>query len=381
MNRQDGIFVALAIVLGSVFYILGNYNGLGMTYDSHLYVKIAEQLTKGDLLNAEGLHIKPPLYPLLVFCFGKSALLYLNFVALFLNFVLLILISKSIQSTLIRSLCLAILVFFTPTYLVHSFMWTESYFMLCLFGSFYTFLLYEKSGLNAWLYISIMLMLVLPFIRFAGIFIWLPVFIVCFARGTRKAKITIAAISLCFLAIGMAWALSFEEGFLARWAQWTSPFRNMDFSIYTDNFRSFLEGLSMILLPQKSPYILRMMLSLLTIGILIFSSIRFFARDVKKEFWKSIPFIFITYYFLLHTVFRIEYYSAERYLSPVYPLLIIAVFYFLDQKKAFLNLWSKRAIFLMIAWLILYSAARTTKNVLFWNEVRQFSNPVSRNLP
>jgi hypothetical protein len=72
--------------------------------------------------------------------------------------------------------------------------------------------------------------------------------------------------------------------------------------------------------------------------------------------------IAVTYYLLMHLSFLIDQSSADRYLAPIYPLVLIAVFH-LAERSTYLK--HKLIKIIVVIWL-LYPMSRLIKNTIFW---------------
>ncbi|MFY0601144.1 MAG: hypothetical protein JXR03_15815 [Cyclobacteriaceae bacterium] len=374
MKRREGVIIGLMWLVSSTLYLIANLNGLGLTYDSNLYIEIANQITAFGILNADGLNIKPPIFPMIISWVGVGFLPFLNYLALELNLLLVYLIGKKLNVNWIRLSFLSLMAFFTPIYLVHSFIWTEPYFTILILTSFYLFLLNENSKKPFWLAIAILLITILPFVRFAGIFVLIPFVIITLIRSSNKQRLYLV-VGLFILGLAMgAWVFSFSSGFSARLSQWISVLPDRDHTVYLYNIRSFLEALSLLVIPLNAPSFARLLIGFIIIGAVCYASLYFFSSPKERTITHSFPVVFLIYYLLIHTVFKIEFYTAERYLTPLYPILIFCFFSYLNERESKLSLFKKRALMVFVSIVLLYGTSRTIKNVFFWNEVRAEQN-------
>lgn len=369
------IWLLVILSIAITLLIIANYCGLGFTYDSYLFMEIAEQISNDGFLATQGFNIKPPLYPLLIYWFGSESIFAINLVCFLITFLVLYRFGLVLKTKTIRFLFWGILLFSTPLYLVHSFAWTEAPFICVLLLAFYGIYSYQMQGKSSLLYISIILLFILPFIRFAGIFILMPTCMVLMLDLSNKHKWILAGIfSLGTIAFSI-WIFQFEDGFEQRWHTFVGPFSRFNYSRYTHNIDSYLEAFSIWIVPLSIYKPIRIFFAIIALSIIGIYSINCF-RKRRNILRSGMPIIFLCYYFLLHFVFEVEYYSAERYLTPLYNLLILSLLIWLDQRFAIIGKMAKKIILFFLFVFLIYNATRTIKNVFFWNHLRCVENQI-----
>lgn len=367
------IWLPVILVIATALLIFANHCDLGFTYDSYLYIEIADQISKQGLLSAEGYHTKPPLYPLLIYWFGEESIFVINLVCFLITICILYFFGLEVKTKMLRLFFWSILLFSTPLYLVHSFAWTEPPFICILLLAFFSLHIYQKHGKLRFLYLSLILLLLLPFIRFAGIFILIPTLLVLLLNLPTKLKWVLIGIIGFGIFICSIWVWKFEAGFLQRWHTFISPFSTNSYSRYTHNIDSYLEAFSIWILPLPVYKPIRLffaVIALVTIGVSSINCLWKRGHMIKS----GLPLIFLIYYLSLHFVFIVEYYAAERYMTPLYNLLILALFMQLDQKLAIIGNNIKTVTLALLFAFLMYGVVRTTKNVVFWNQVRCVEN-------
>ena len=369
MTRSNSLSLAVMVLTSITLFTVANYCGVGFTYDSYRYIDIAEQINKVGLLQAQGFNVKPPLYPLLIYWLGVKSIPIINIFCLTITCCVHHSFGYAVKTRLFRLLFWAISVFATPLYLVHSFAWTEPPFISTLLLAFYFIYIYQKHRNSAYAYASTVLLLLLPFIRFAGIFIIVPTLFVLFLQLPVRLKWRLVIITCTGTLMFSMWVWQFGPGFLRRWHTLINPITNVSFSRYTDNLDSYSEALSIWILPLPVYKPLRILLAIAGLAAIVVSSVDFF-RKKRGDILLGIPFIFLCYYLLLHLVFDVAYYSAERYLTPMYSLLILSLFLQLDQKFVVLKSGVRMMAKVLLLAFLVYNIARTTKNVLFWNRTK-----------
>ena len=114
---------------------------------------------------------------------------------------------------------------------------------------------------------------------------------------------------------------------------------------------------------------------------MIFGASIFIYRLYKKKDWGPlqigiicvVPCICLIYFaFIAAMWWKLEKWDVERYISVLYPLVMLVVFMVWD--KLFAEIAGKRLklflVVLSLLWLC-YPIARTVKNVMFWHEVNK----------
>ena len=363
------MMLAAILLIATALLLIANYCGVGFTYDSHLYIKAAEQIGSEGFLSAEGFYTKPPLYPLLIYWFGTNAILAINIVCLLITLTLLYHFGLTLKTALLRLVFWALCLFSTGLYLVHSFAWTEPPFISVLLLAFYLVYRYQKDNKPLLLYVAIALLFLLPFIRFAGLFIVMPTLLVIFIGLPTKAKWIMAIPIGMGMILILLWIAQFEQGFAQRWHALIAPFVSTRYARLTHNVTTFLEALSVWVLPVSVYRPIKLFTgSMILIGIFWLAFLQNREGDIRRH----IPFIFLCYYALLHFAFRVEHYSSdpERYLTPLSYLLLLSFFVWLEQRFTVMTDSLKRAIWILLLALLTYNIARTAKNVWFWHQVR-----------
>lgn len=367
--KRAYIFI-LALIVATTLFLIANHCGVGYTYDSYLYIEIANQVKQQGIFSAKGFYIKPPVYPFLISIVGKDNISLTNLILLLASMSMLITLGTELKNRNLKYFFWGLIVFSTPFYLVHSFAWTEPLFIFTVLLVFFCIHEYQKESKLHLLMISFLLLLLLPFIRFAGVFIFIPTLFIIylFLPIERKKYVLFGFIGLSSVLL-VVWVLRFEEGFIQRWATFVSPLDIYNYSRYTHNASSYLQALSIWVLPLFVIKSVRISCGILILLVIIIISIKGFLRR-QTIIKNGIPIIFLCYYFFLHLVFPVEYYSAERYLTPLYNLLLLSVFLWLDEFYPEMRNIIKKCVLIFISVLLLYSIGRKTKNVVFWNSIR-----------
>ncbi len=374
LNR--GWLSAFGVLVLSVLYYWSNRCGLGQTYDSGIYIDIASQIDEKGLLQAEGLLVKPPLFSLIIFIVGIENLIWVNYLLFMGSILLLISWSQKIQVTAIRIAYVVLIVFSTPYYLVHGFVWTEPLFIFLLLLSFTLLLRIDRVDKRNYLYTVMGILFLLPFVRYVGILILFP--LVLYILTNKSIALRRRKILTGILAVGVFlvayWVVLFWDGFSIRLNEWLTPFKRLQFDHYLLNFRSYLKGLSIWIIPLRMPDSISLPMAAVAVGSLIVVSVRQFFED--RVFLNFIPLVFLFYYFSLHTFFPVEYFSAERYLTPFYGIIIFFIIRYFDKRFANYSRNIRIIIATVLIIQLIYGVSRTLKNVTFWNEVRCVENYV-----
>jgi hypothetical protein len=358
-----GLLISWLIVI--CIYSFANQCGLGFTYDSEFYLEIAKQI--GEVgFSAEGFQTKPPLYPLLIHVVGISGIWWTNLFFLLVSISVLYVFGSEIKNQVLRVGFRFLMATSFPLYWVHSFAWTEPLFICLLLVAFYCLNSYEKSGNRRLLLLSILLLLTLSFVRYAGIFILFPTFIYLFATLPKKLKLLLFGFFLVgFLGISL-WVFNFQEGFLERWRITSTRIFNLRFYFVEVNLDAYTEAFSLWFLPLNLYKPIRVGVVISVILAIIFRSFQLWSRKEKSILY-FFAFIFIIYYFSMHWTFSVKYFEAERYLTPLYSCLFLSLFLWIDEFGQRIGRKSKLILHISLFFLLAYTLGRTGKNIMFWN--------------
>lgn len=362
------VALSVMLVISLSLLAVANYCGVGFTSDSWLYLEIADQIREKGLMNAEDLKVKPPGYPLLLVWFGSKGILSINFICFTATLFMLFWFGTQLTARRLRWLYFAFVIVSTPLYLVHSFAWTEPPFIMLLLLVFVLLYRYQQDRQIWYIAVAVILLLLLPLVRFAAVFMLLPFFIVVFFNLSTRGRWIFGAVLVVALLFFSVWVWYFQEGFHRRWMVFSAPLLSGNFSRYASNMASYLEALSLWVIPFPVGRSTRLIVAVIVLFLIAAGAARYFLN--RREILCSIPFVFLIYYFSLHTVFEVKYCSSERYLTPFYNLLILWGFFLLDQKYSNIARWRRKVILVIIGWLLLYGAVRTVKNVIFWHDIR-----------
>lgn len=362
----------LSFMLGitTVLFFWGNQYGLGFTFDSFLYIDIAEEINTKGFWKNEGFNFRPPAFPLLIWLLGVENIIWANLSCLWVSLILIFQLGKEISSLTLRYFFYALIILATPLYLTHSFLWTEPFFTAVLLTAFFALHQFLKSNQILWLTWSLLAFLLLPTIRLAGTFISLPIFLWLFIFLSGKGRWMTSASIVLLAGLFLLWTDSFNS-ILSQGSSLLSldQFLNQ----LTQNLTSFLDGFSLWFVPHPVPFGLRAYTGILMLSILGFIGVR---ELLKKSLgiYGIIAASFILYYFALHPYFQVTFYTAERYLSPMFALLLLTLFKWTDGHYENLNKWTKKILLIVLTLQCMYSGLRVTRNLSLWSEIRSSEN-------
>ena len=198
-NKKNSDYFLSLFLSGILFWVV-NFFGLGYTYDSHLYVEIADEINSINFFLVQGFNIKPPVFPIFIFLFGEENIIWINFFSYLCIQSIGVYFSHIIKDRLIRYSFLIILIFATPHLLINSFLWTEPIFLAVMLLSFYFLERFYRTNQLKFLITAIILLSILPFIRFAGIFLIFPLLgFLILTNGIKRILIVPILVILLFI--------------------------------------------------------------------------------------------------------------------------------------------------------------------------------------
>jgi hypothetical protein len=360
-------YILTLIISGILFWVV-NFFGLGYTFDSRMYVEISQEINSISFFLVQGFKIKPPALPLLIAMIGESNMLWFNFLCFLIIQFFGVYWSHKINHSILRITFLSILIFATPHLLINSFLWTEPLFLSIMLFTFYLLDKYYYTSHSGYVLSAFVLLIILPFVRFAGLFLVVPIFgFLLFLSKSKKAVLTSI---LVLLLISSVWVILFKDGFTGRWERFIGPLISGRLSHIEYNLSSYSKALSSWFFPYVIEGVFTRFTSLLIVLTVIYKSTKMYFRQQNNIIYLT-PLLFLIYCFIMITVFRVEYYAAERYLAIFYLLFILNLFFQIDQFiKSVQSIIVKQIFYCSIVLLASYSILRTIKNVYFWHEVR-----------
>ncbi|MEQ9231086.1 MAG: hypothetical protein RIF46_10420, partial [Cyclobacteriaceae bacterium] len=135
MKGNDRIIFAIGLAALALL-IIGIFPNIGLTYDSHLYLRLSENLLEEGFAQSS-FGSKPPLYPILLWVLQNNLILISIFnVACWTVSMVLVhkLLIRKIENDFYQISFAAIVLFSTPVFMVHNFAWTESVFLVFVLG-------------------------------------------------------------------------------------------------------------------------------------------------------------------------------------------------------------------------------------------------------
>jgi hypothetical protein len=376
---SEKIRITAVLIIGSILLLAlhayANWNGLGLTDDSYAYVSQAHFFQETGTFRKGEIH---PLFPfqaflivvLAVFTDSKAGVNYMNVVNAILltgNFILLMIVASKVFSNFVYVLIFALVIITsTPLLLVHSFLWTEPFFILSI--TLLMLLLIEHIRRPSILtYAAFVFLFLLLFIqRKAGLLFFTGTglgFILFLNSWPRVWKILIIAGCLLLIIIFYRFDLIGEAPRVSNF--WESTVAYVDF-------------LSAWLLPLNFPIWIRVVVF---VGLLSFVGVSIFRGDYEEKiskFLKILFTVFVSYCIIRLFFFRPDPSEIDRYLAPVFPIFFILLLASIDSVLRNASLRIRQVTIALIVLWLLYPALRTVKNATLWH-TRPTVTELSRN--
>lgn len=367
-NKRNSDYFLTLILSGIIFWVV-NFFGLGFTKDSFLYIEIAKEINSTSFFLVKGFNIKPPALPIIISVLGEQNIVWVNFLCYLCVQCFGVYWSRKINDNLVRITFLLILVFATPHVLISSFLWTEPLFLAIMLFSFYFLDRFYQTNQPKFIISAIILLIILPFIRFAGIFLIFPLMGFLLLTSKNKKVIFVSLLLLSLISIG--WAFVFQEGFSGRWNRFIQPILSGRLERVEYNFASYSKALSSWFFPYAlDGFVSRLISISILLFIVFYNTARIYVAKKVNILYLS-PLLFLIYFSLMLLVFKVEYYAAERYIAIFYLLIILNIFLQIDNFiKSSKSFFFKLGVYLLIIAFTFYSFLRTIKNVHFWYDLR-----------
>lgn len=376
IRRYSTWVIAVWILSSAGLYAITVVCGLGMTFDSAMYLSIARGFSESgfwESLEQPGLETWPPLFPLIVSWVGADQMVFLNGLSLVLS----LLVCWNISSRLVQAKTLRVLIMFaictgTPLFLVHGFLWSEPVFILLFYSELALLLMVRKDNsiLAAIGLVLVANLLILQ--RHSGIFLVFGLSLVLLIQARSSLQVFS---SLSYFALGSLsfwlWNGGFSEGTHDRISSLIDPLLLLDFERYFLNLQAFGYAISYWVVPYHTIWVLVVGLGMTLVLLLGPLRWKLVVSKGEMQVYALLLISFLVYYFFLHLPHTVIPDDPERYLSPLYPLFIWLVLVPLDwiPRKGVNTLGGKITLMVLAIWLS-YVTVRSVKNVVFWHGTR-----------
>ncbi len=357
------------------------YCHIGITFDSPHYTTAAQSFAENRIFldpNGNTYTNWTPLFPILLSAFPQNVAVWAKYMHLFTalgsTILLLLMIDKLIDNQILKWIFAGTIIFGAPLLLVHSFLWSESVFIFLFCQLLYFLLHYIEKPTHKSLIIMALLSNLLYLQRNAGLFfiVGIGIFIFFNAFFTSKS-----------IKYALKKSLYYFVPSILSFVFW--QIRNYFFVVNLSDFKDnvfvvsglesllyMLDIISLWLLPNVLPLVLRLFLMGILAGIiifLVFKAQKNNALQYNNQFRFLIALalgfgIYLIFMLILRMNVEEE---NERYLAPLYPLFFLIFFILIDNfiknKKP---IYKTICLIVLALWLV-YPITRTLKNAQLWH--------------
>ena len=281
-------------------------------------------------------------------------------------------IFKLFSSLTVRTLCFSFIAFGTPLYLVHSFLWTEPFFITVLCVHLFFLGKYLNTGARKYIIVCTIASLLLLLTRHAGIFLVVGTVLALVLVANSKSNYMIAGIyGFCSGSLFITWNIYKSEGLEKRYSDLLAPVKEDRYAIYQDNILNYLDQLPHWVFPPFLPYFVKVVFFFIFLFLLIWVFWKYKAGNDQPKFFSVMAIIFVVYYTCIHTMYTVNPADIERYLSPVFVIFGIIMFKAVELCLPLLKMKiSKKYVYALLVLLFLvYPIFRTMKNVLHFYQL------------
>ncbi len=370
-KRAEFISLGLCLVIATSIFTYATWGGLIWTSDSFHYWAASRSWQEGfTLQSADGgsYLFWPPLYPVLLSLFSSENSYYIAHIIIF-NASLLFIYFFLKKSSLSKKYALVALFSFSFSvfpYLVASFLWSETFFILLMYAGLYFYILWEENKNPVYIVLWVISLAAMCLQRNAGVFILVGLSIYALFqfisfKNFRKFITNAVGIFMAILPIAF-WNLST----LVKSSDTVSEENISFFNGIFLNFENILIRLFYILFPVNQLGINNM-----TAGILLMVIILILIFTYRNHI---LLILFLTYLMIFSFVPLIEPESIDRLLTPIIPMFIILMLRGFNRFLTSTPSLIKFVVAFYLVLLISYNVARTINNVKMWHE-RSITNP------
>lgn len=387
MKKNELYILTTAFLLSLLLFLIATKEGLLLTHDSRAYLKLAQNNTFPNLINA----VWMPLYPFLLSfgkVFGEDNIL--SFAKIFHLICLLGIIAqtffitkKCIKTPILRYFVLFMVIFSVGNLQNAVFLWSESFFVVILLFSF--ILLNQEKISNKTIFFLIILSVLLCFQRLAGIFFVGLFLVIILFKELKKIKkdeiildlvIKINKIMLkaiiylfCCMSVILLWFFLKE-----RYQDTPQLAQNLILGDFFANISScfvvmgewFLPNFLLNFLPDSAKIMVAFSLILGMVGTMIIV-------DIKTHNKLIFSILILVFGYISGICFLALNIPSEtdRYISVIQILFFVGLGASLDFFWEKINLVCKRILLVLMILTLSYNIIRTSKNALFWAETNQ----------
>lgn len=364
MKPNQAIPCIAGSVLLLILYVYANMNGLGLTPDSYMYLKQAEFFDQNFSFIANEVH---PLFPFQTFLIvvlsffpdAASGLKYMSIIQAFLlvgNFILLtVLAGRIFVKPVYVFLFAGVIVFSTPLLMVHSFLWTEPFFIFTV--SVLLWLIFKHMQQPSYRnYVILFFLLVLLCLQrkagllfIAGTALGLILFLSSFSF---RIKLILVLSGLTLVTLLYAFDVVGELPVIGN---------------FWNHVRDYADFLSAWLLPLSVPFLIRIVF---LVGALFFITVTLFTQNKNSTslFLKVLFSIFATYCFVRLFYFRPDRSEMDRYLAPIFPIFFLLLFSSIEYRLEKCSMKVRTVVLALLFLWLTYPAIRTIKNTFLWHD-------------
>lgn len=365
---SEKLRISCVLITGSILLLAlhayANWNGLGLTDDSYAYLNQAQFFRETGSFRTGEIH---PLFPfqsflivvIALFTDAKAGVSYMNVMNAILlagNFILLMTVATKVFSKFSYILFSALVIISsTPLLLVHSFLWTEPFFIFSV--TLLMLLLIEHIRKQSFLtYAGFIFLFLLLFIqRKAGLLFFVGTslgFILFLNSWPRIWKMITIVGCILLIIILYRFNLIGETPQVSNF--WESTIDYVDF-------------LSAWLLPLNFPIWIRVVVFL---GLLTFIGVSVFRKNNEEKiskFLKILFTVFVTYCTIRLFFFRPDPSEMDRYLTPVFAIFFILLFASIERILRNSSQGIRQVTMALFVLWLLYPVLRTVKNSTLWH--------------
>ncbi|MBK6266641.1 glycosyltransferase family 39 protein [Marivirga sp. S37H4] len=370
-KRTELILLGACLLFATSILLYCSWGGLIWTSDSFQYWAASRSFqAEGIFLSHDGgsYIYWPPLFPMLLSLFSSENAYYFAHILLF-NAALLCIylflkqISSSNKTALIVLFIFCISLF---PYLMSTFLWTEIFFTLLLYGGLYTYAKWEKNHNNFSYLIWILVFSAMCLQRNAGIFIMAGISIYAltqFSRNKNYKKLLLNAGGVLIAVLpNLIWNLTIMS-------KASDPSSEIEINF----FNGLFINISNILI-RLFHFIFPAQLLGIVDFIAIISMVLILAILILKKSHSLVTILMMVYLTMYSFMPLIEADSIDRFLAPILPLFILLLVNLASSYSLMKGFLFRFGIVLLISLFVIYNAGRTYKNIKMWHE-RSIVNP------
>jgi hypothetical protein len=358
--------LAFIIIIKLMADLYASSCGLLYTDDSYQYMSASQSFAgSGTLLNADGgdFTMWPPLFPVILSAFNnfQHVRIFFAILTVFQSLIFFEITKFFLKTLMLRLVVMALSLWCVQSVMISAFLWSELVFTFLFAVLLYSAILYLHD--RRFLWVMSVSGLLMGCQRNAGFFILIAVgiWLVTVEKGTYMKRIMVALLFIAITSSGLvAWNI-YRFVFTNQTDLIIGDYKFMHF--FGSNANIFLRGIGRTFLPWDS--LIAMIFFLMFIfGVFLLA----YRCSPENKSLALLLLILVVYIAGFCSMEALKIHEVDRYIAPIMFVIFTLVIFCWARLTESGSRLLKVSAYVMLCFLLVYSFARTAKNVRQWHQ-------------